>query len=187
MRSTRTAAMAAAIVLVGAAASTATARPTPLRRRRPRPRRPSTPTARTRSARTSSRAGTARQAPSATARATGNASTGPTSSTTRCPRRRRTFRSSRPIYGVHDERVPAMAAHRRPLARPGEPAMCSASGPTGADRCRQPRGASAEQSLTVSESFPYTRSTVIAISTLRSDTITARYSSQSGCSPAALR
>ena len=34
---------------------------------------------------------------------------------------------------------------------------------------------------------PYTRSTVNAISTLRSDTITARYSSQSGCSPAALR
>ena len=68
--------------------------PTPLRHRRPRPRRPSTPTARTRSARTSSRAGTARRAPSATARATGNASTGPTSSTTRCPRRRRSFRSS---------------------------------------------------------------------------------------------
>ncbi len=34
---------------------------------------------------------------------------------------------------------------------------------------------------------PYTRSTVNAISTLRSDTMTARYSSQSGCSPAALR
>ena len=44
--------MAAAIVLVGAAAaSTATAQADPpLRRRRPRPRRPSTPTARTRSA-----------------------------------------------------------------------------------------------------------------------------------------
>lgn len=35
--------------------------------------------------------------------------------------------------------------------------------------------------------WPYTWSTVIFISTLRSETMTARYSSQSGCSPAALR
>jgi hypothetical protein len=34
---------------------------------------------------------------------------------------------------------------------------------------------------------PYTVSTVIVISTLRSDTMTDRYSSQSGCSPAAKR
>jgi hypothetical protein len=34
---------------------------------------------------------------------------------------------------------------------------------------------------------PYTWSTVIVMSTLRSDTITDRYSSQSGCSPAARR
>lgn len=34
---------------------------------------------------------------------------------------------------------------------------------------------------------PYTRSTAKVISTLRSDTITDRYSSQSGCSPAAAR
>ena len=32
---------------------------------------------------------------------------------------------------------------------------------------------------------PYTRSTVMAISTRRSATMTARYSAQSGCSPAA--
>lgn len=34
---------------------------------------------------------------------------------------------------------------------------------------------------------PYTRSTAKVISTLRSDTMTDRYSSQSGCSPAADR
>ena len=34
---------------------------------------------------------------------------------------------------------------------------------------------------------PYTFSTVIIISTLRSDTMTDRYSSQSGCSPEAWR
>ena len=34
---------------------------------------------------------------------------------------------------------------------------------------------------------PYTFSTFMAISTLRSDTMTDRYSSQSGCSPAAAR
>jgi hypothetical protein len=34
---------------------------------------------------------------------------------------------------------------------------------------------------------PYTLSTIIVMSSLRSETMTDRYSSQSGCSPAAMR
>ena len=107
--------------------------------------------------RTSSRAGTARQAPSATARATGNASTGPTSSTTRCPRRRRSLRSSRPIRRSRRTSASHGSSPTPPCPPSGARRCARPTGPAGADRCRQPRGASAEQSLTVSESFRRTR------------------------------
>ena len=92
-------------------------------------------------------------------------------------------------YGVHDERVPALAADRRPRARPEVRVICSANWPNWRRSSPATPGGPRRRAIPDSQRIfsPYTRSTVIAISTLRSDTITARYSSQSGCSPAALR
>lgn len=50
-----------------------------------------------------------------------------------------------------------------------------------------PEGGVRSRSGAQVSSVPYTFSTVIVISTRRSSTITRRYSSQSGCSPAAAR
>ena len=99
--------------------------------------------------------------------------------------RQHCIRSSRSADRIRPSLRRATSAQVATGVRPvrGEPAGPGAVRHGGAGHGRE-RPAAGQGQRTLA---PYTWSTVIFTSTLRSETMAARYSSQSGCSPAALR